>query len=466
MKRVAAIVLVLACRPVFAQVVGDTQIIPPEWEWMVPLTSPTMFQREGVVAAEEQPFWRELWPLMRDGQYQEALDLFRQNYVVPDDMEQGKVHTPVTNSGDISAALFYMLGHAYASLDQPLAAETAFKSALAYLPDYTRVHESLGLLYLRADRYDEAREHLSRAAELGLNTASLYGSLGYLDQVTNNPWGAVNAYQQAMMLDGDNEQWQHGLLHALDASHNFGSALALVEQLLKMRPDDADLWVYRAYLGQRAGDQQDALASLETAIRLGQDTAANLQVCATLHMQIGSVSRATELLRRGFLAGMDYMFVDQALAWLTRENEWADAEQLVDGVQQRLDDLRDDQRSSLLTHEAEIAVHDARSDDARSALEEALDLDANNVAALMQLAALRASNGDYDQAELLYQRASTFEPQRENATLSLAQLAIDQNQYDRALDLLRDIVQRNPLRIDLRRNIETLENLVQLRSEN
>ena len=465
MKKVAAYILVLASQMTFAQGTEEFEITPPQWEWIVPPASPALFEREGVIQPSEQSLWRELWPPLRDGRYQEALDTIRrEDFAVLEDMELGVLRGPLTHANYTSAALLYLIGYTYSSLDQPAAAETAFRSALQYLPDYVRVHESLGLLYIGAERYTEARVHLSRAAELGFNTASLYGSLGFLNQATDNPWGAVSAYQQATMLDSENEQWQRGLLHALNQSHNYPSALALVEQLLQRHPNDADLWVFRAYLAQQTGNEEAALASLETAIRLGHDSISNLQICATLHMRIGSVARATELLELGFISGMDYMFVDQALAWLIRQNEWGYAEELISGARPGLNDLNDSQRSSLLTHGAAIAAHDGDTDAARDQLETALELDASNAYALMELAVLHESRGDYGQAELLYQRASAFEQYRESATISLAQLAIDQTRYERALDLLRDIVQRNPLRFEVRRNIEILEDLVQLRS--
>jgi hypothetical protein len=64
----------------------------------------------------------------------------------------------------------------------------------------------------------------------------------------------------------------------------------------------------------------------------------------------------------------------------------------------------------------------------------------------------------------MFERASTFDLYRENALVSLAQLAIDQQDFDRALALLRDVVSRNPARTDLQRNVDTLENLVSLRT--
>jgi hypothetical protein len=64
----------------------------------------------------------------------------------------------------------------------------------------------------------------------------------------------------------------------------------------------------------------------------------------------------------------------------------------------------------------------------------------------------------------MYQRAGTFDTYRENSLISRAQLAIEVEDFERAIQLLRDVVSANPARADLRRNIESLQNLVQLRT--
>jgi hypothetical protein len=66
----------------------------------------------------------------------------------------------------------------------------------------------------------------------------------------------------------------------------------------------------------------------------------------------------------------------------------------------------------------------------------------------------------------LYQRASAYDLYRENALVSLAQLSLDQEGFERALQILRDILKEFPHRTDLNRNIESLENLVLLQSGN
>jgi tetratricopeptide (TPR) repeat protein len=78
----------------------------------------------------------------------------------------------------------------------------------------------------------------------------------------------------------------------------------------------------------------------------------------------------------------------------------------------------------------------------------------------MALAQAYKDDRDYTRAELMFQRASTFDLHRENALVSLAQLAVDQQKFERALALLRDVVSRNPARTDLQRNVDLLENLV------
>ena len=446
---------------------AELEILLPEPEWSLPMTSLPLSQREGLLQPNEQRMSAQLFPMLRQGEFREALELFKEAY--PDaisNVEQGELLNPEVDYNNMSSALLYLLGNTYFSLEQYDSAETAFQSALILLPDYIRVHESLGVLFLNQGRFDEARTHITKAAELGLNTASIYGSLGYLNQETNNPWGSISAYQQALMLEHDNSQWQQGLLHALSQARQYESALALIEQLLEANVNDPDLWLYRAYMSRQTGDDETTLTSLETAIRLGANEVSNLQVSANLHMQIGSIERAVELLKTGFLEGMDFQFFDQALVWLIQNEEWDYAAELLANIQPGSGTLRDTQLSRLNTREAMITLENGEESYARTLLQEALNLDPGNPDALMALGDLYQQSNNYSQAEMLYQRASAYPLYRENALISLAQLAINQVNYNKALTLLRDVVTENPQRSDLSRNIDILENLVQLENRN
>ena len=167
-----------------------------------------------------------------------------------------------------------------------------------------------------------------------------------------------------------------------------------------------------------------------------------------------------ELLKSASAEDLDFQFMDQALAWLGYEDEWDYFRDLLAAADARRASLDDLQRSRLLTRRSSLQLHDGNRRAAIASLQEAVELDASNAEALMTLGQAYRDERDYNRAELMFQRASAFDLYRENALISLAQLAIDQQNFERALALLRDVVSRNPARTDLQRNVDVLENLV------
>ncbi len=451
----------------------------PKTTWVLQQGSPPLQQREGQVLPAENETVQKMLPLLNERKPEAALQQIKVRY--PDLMEQleagdpkgtvrervvtGDPFSPPRNNG-ISATMLYLIGNAYVAAKNYNAAEVAFKTALNVMPDFIRIHESYGLMLLVTERYKEALRQLSRAAQLGLNTPNLFGALGYANDRLDNHFGAVSGYQMAMMLEPDNEQWQLGLLTNLTSSKQYSSGLAFVDQLLNTRPNDAELWIYRSSLQLEAGNKQQGLDSLEAAIRLGNDSLANLQVCASLHMEIGSVERAVSLLKTGMGKGLEFRFVDQSLGWLAAHEQWSPMQKLLDETNKNQSGLSDVQQSRVLLHRASFSLHNNESVPAKNNLQQAITLDPANAEALLALGQLYHKEKNYGQAELLLQRASASPAFKDNALLLLAQVAIDQHNYTRGLQILRSIYAANPGRADLARNISTLEDLEQLENKN
>jgi tetratricopeptide (TPR) repeat protein len=450
----------------------------PDVTLVLPRVSPPHFQQEGLPYLTENPLVLDLLTLVEQQDYEGALARARETLgpeltllengdpvgFLSARVGPGRLPVPPTGAEDISASVLYVVGMIYFQLERYEPAEAALEAALVPLPDYLRVHEALGLLYIRTERYAEARAHLTRAAELGLNTAGFHASLGYLNRQAKNWWGAASAFQQALAIKHDERNWQTGLLQALNETQQYGAGLALVEQMLQAEPNDPDLWLYRAHMALNSDQRASALISLETALRLGDDSVANRQVAASLHMERGSLARAVELLKSASAEDLDFQFMDQALNWLGYEDEWEYFRELLTAADARRASLDDLQRSLLLTRRSALQLHDGDRRAAITTLQEAVELDASNAEALMTLGQAYRDERDYNRAELLFQRASAFDLYRENALISLAQLAIDQQNFERALALLRDVVSRNPARADLQRNVDALENLVLART--
>lgn len=468
------LLLVAALGPAAHAAEPELKIELHDVELVLPAVNPPGFQKEGLPYSTENVFVIDLLQLMSEPNYEGALALARKEYgaelalleagdaggAVLERAGPGRLPIPLMGGNKISATVLYLIGSVYLQLEQFAPAEAALKAALVPLPDYLRVHEALAILFVRTDRFEEARVHLTRAAELGLNSASLYASLGYVNAKAENWWGAAGAYQQALAMQHDDRNWQSGLLQALNETQQYDGGLALVEQMLQEDANDPNLWLYRAHMSLNSDHRELALTSLETAIRLGDDSVANRQVTAALHMELGSAARAVELLKSAAAKDLDFEFLDQALAWLEYANEWDYFRDLFAAADARRASLTGFERSRVLTRKASLELHDGNRQAAITSLQEAVQLDASNGEALMTLGQAYRDERDYTRAELMFQRASAFDLQRDNASISLAQLAIDQEDFERALALLRDVVSRNPGRTDLQRNVDTLENLV------
>ena len=363
----------------------------------------------------------------------------------------------------ISASMLYVIGHSYFSLQRYLPAETAFKLLLDALPNHLRAHESLAMLYLRTERYADARVHVATLAELGRNTAHVQSARGYLEQQTHRYVAAADAFQKALVLAPEDRGALRGLLLALTETREHGKAKALVEQLLRDEPDDRDLWLYRAQIALSSNERAVALASLETALRLGDDSIANRRACFELHMETGNVARAVELLRGLPARELPFPLVDQALGWLANENEWNRFRELLGSVDRAaLDGV---EQSRLLTRRAALAVRDGNARAASTALQQALALDPANADALLALGQIYRAERDFQRAELLFRQASDYAAIREAALVARAEVAIDQDNFDDALALLREVVDAAPARGDVRRNVDVLEDLVLLRTQ-
>jgi tetratricopeptide (TPR) repeat protein len=363
----------------------------------------------------------------------------------------------------ISANMLFVIGQSYLALQQYLPAETAFQLALRGVPNHVRAHESLGMLYLWTERYEDARTHLVRAVELGRNGAALHAALGYLEQKARRYWAAANAFQRALVLEPDQRTAQRGLLHALTETHEHAKARVLVEQLLQDEPDDVALWLYRAQIALAANERAVALASLETALRLGDDSSENRHACVALHLESGNIARAIKLLQGTSRPALSFPLLDQALGWLENENEWDEFRDLLNTVDRTT--LGAVEQSRLLTRRATLALHDGNRRASSAGLQEALALDPANADALMLLGQSYRVERDYGRADLLFQSASAYAAARENALVARADVAIDQEDFDGALAHLRDVAIGNPLRGDVRRNIDVLEDLVLLRTQ-
>jgi len=182
MKRLLTCLLLISCACLQA---AELELELPQPEWLLPPVSPPVLQREGILFPGELETAQQLGRLTGQDS-PAALAFVREEYpFLAERLEasdpEGVLRTRVVRGGydqasshdQFSAALLYLVGHVYLAQEMHIPAGTAFLTALAALPDYARVHESLGLLYLDTEYYDLAQTHLSRALGLGLDVGAM-----------------------------------------------------------------------------------------------------------------------------------------------------------------------------------------------------------------------------------------------------------------------------------------------------
>lgn len=416
----------------------------PEPQLVLAPEARPLLDREAKIEPEEFELTQRLRAPLSEGRYEEALTLLEEE--APN----------VT-----SAALDLLTAQLESVLGDYDEAVSSYERAISKLPQFTRAHAGLGTLYLVLEQPEKARTHLATALSLGATDVQTYAQLGYLNLKLSNAWSAVSAYQQALVLEPDNRRWQRGLLTALIAAGNLASADALVGEMLRATPEQADLWQQRANLALKRGDTETAVASIEAALRLGDENTVNRLTAVQLHLELGSFSRAAELLRENIAASaFDVAQVATVVRWLRQQNQLPHARILVDAVGDTFSDLDQREQSAYHGMRGELAIAQGNRDAAIRAWRRALELDGTNGDALLSLADAYSDQRDHTRAHLLYQRAETLPAAKKRAMIGRAQVLIDQGDYQAALDVLRAASSAFPDSHDIDANIRSLARVV------
>lgn len=412
--------------------------------YVVPRFTGKFRQREVSVAPDEYEMADRLRTMLDEGNAQAVLDELAQFYDI-----------------ELSVAMIVLKAQIYFSLEEYSEAEKTYKAALARQPHLVRAHTDLAQLYMLTDRPLQAREHFANAVSFGANEAHIHGQLGYLNITHFGPYAAISAYQQAMSLEPENKQWQQGLLAALSQAGMFESAEALIVDLLAVNPKDIDLWLNKAAISMQQDDVNGALEGMEMALLLGDEDRDNLKSTAQLHLQVGSYSRAVELIKNDLdLHQLNMSVINEYLTWLQQVNMYSDIESVLEHIQPRLHELSANDKSIFYYHQGQAFAADGQDQAADETYQQAIDLDPSSGRALLRYANFLQQEKRYDKAELLYMRAEGIDVFTKNALLGKAQLYIEMLDYRAALEALRQAYARYPELVGLKDNIEVIESII------
>lgn len=388
-----------------------------------PATEPT-------ISSAEQAVFQQITPLMAVNPA-EAIPILR------------AAITPTS-----SAALDFILGSVHFELGRLDDAATAYQNALRKSPDFLRAHQFLGKLEVRRGNPRAALRHFIRALELGGVSSDVYGLMGYCHLNLNQVASARVAYQQAVLLAPDSLDWKRGLAQALFQTGDNEGAIAVLDELIQMRPDDADLWLYQANAFLALGRFTDVAGNWEVVRRLGRARPDMLVQLGDLYLNEG-------------LPALAYRAYDEALAKvgdaeprlplrmaevLVDRGDPGRAAEFVQRVEARFGaSLQGADALLLRSLQARLAL--IRGDD--SAAEQAYlaiqRSDPMHGPAYLELGMLYASQGRHAEAALQFETAAVVSASAApDALLRHAEMLVQQGRFRDALPLLRRSMQLNP----------------------
>ncbi|KID57273.1 hypothetical protein JF50_08575 [Pseudoalteromonas luteoviolacea] len=416
-------------------------------KFVIPGFSEQYLEREVSLAPSEYELAEKLKSLLNNTDFQQVKSMLDAYYDV-----------------ELSPALLMIKAQVYFSLKEYNQAIHLYQLVLKRKPQLVRAHEELGVLYLMTDNFTQARQYFAKAISYGSNNATVHGHLGYLNLQQHGGLSAVYAYQKAYSLEPHNAQWQQGLLTSLVQAQMHSPALALLNELIAKDTSNQSYWLTKAAIHIEQDAHELALQSLEFALLLGDISQQNLLIMISLHFEQAQFDRAVALLKT-HVQSQRLAFADirNYLLWLNQANRWEDSQWLITKLNEQ-NTLSKQNKSLMLSTQAQILEAKSRHTEALAHYQNALDTDPNNQNALLNFAHLLLQQKQFIKAEQMYIRAETFEAIKLQALLGRAQLYINTDELKAAYQLLIDAKRAYPNTLGIQDKINLLANIIDIQN--
>ncbi len=359
-----------------------------------------------------------------------------------------------------SSALFdYTLGTVYFQTEQFTNAVAHYEAALAKFPDFLRAQRNLALALVRNGAYREALPALSRTLALGGADGRIFGLLGFAHTQEGQFSGGGAAYQQALMYEPENFDYQLGLVKCHLATAHYPAAQALLNELLARHPERDALWSLQANLFIQQNDLTRAAVNFEILRKLGKATAANLTLLGDLYLTQGvpDLALSAYLAAADQDAGANRTRTLRAADLLISRGAWAEARQLLARVRELgASQGTPDDDLKLLRLEARVALSTGAGEQAIQTLEQILRRNPLDGETLLLAGDHYKQTGDAERAALRYDAAAKLQGFEAAALVKQAQLLVESQKYSQALELLRRAQRLEP-KENVQRYLERVE---------
>lgn len=151
-----------------------------------------------------------------------------------------------------------------AQLDEPQAAEAAFRQALATAPDPAGIQFDYGAFLMDQGRIDDAKEQFLAAARGDARNATIQYQLGLIERRRDDPQAAAVYFRKSWALN-PSPAALYPLIETLLECGEVAEAQQRVEEILSREPRNADALELRACVHLAGGNLKNANADIAEA---------------------------------------------------------------------------------------------------------------------------------------------------------------------------------------------------------
>lgn len=365
------------------------------------------------------------------------------------------------NCGEASSAIFeFTLANLYFQEEQFDEALALYDQAVDQFPTFRRAYKNAALIHVRNSDFKKALPFLTKTLELGENSSTTYGLLGFAYASEENNLCAESAYRQAILLDPETVDWQMGLAQSLFKQRKYGDAVSLCDSLIRRDPQNAGFWLLQAnaYLGLKQPVR--AAENYEYVNTLGESTPESMTMLGDIYVNESRWDMAADAYLRAFELdqGEHPDALLRASGILAARGALGEAKRTLERVADRKAALSEVNLKSLLKLQARVAVAEGADDESVVAvLEEAIKVDPLDGEALILLG---RHYGRENPAKAIncYEMAAGIDGFEAEAKLYHGQLLVGMSKYAEAVKLLRSAYELKP-REDVAEYLKQVESL-------
>lgn len=365
---------------------------------------------------------------------------------------------------EASAAMDFTLGNVLFEVGRLEEAVVSYQRALRKFPGFLRVYQFLGKLEVRRGNFAAAMPHFVRTLELGGGNGDIYGLMGYCHLAMENSSSALVAYRQALLYQPDSLDWKRGLAQALFSAGQAREAVGVLDELIKARPDEAELWLYQANAFLTLGEMDAVAANWEAVRRLDKATPEMLAQLGDLYMNEGLPDLAFARYESALAAsaGTGAKVPLRIAEILVTRGERDRAETYLAALRERFRGrLSEAEELQVLALSGSLAEARGDLEGAERAFLSIVERDPVNGPALLSLGMLYAGQQKYVEAAMRFEAAALIRGTAADALLRHGEMKVQQGRFRDGLPLLRQALQLRPSD-SVRRYVEQVERAAEI----